>query len=35
MWNPVTVDSERDLQSVVPIGQTSIEIAVQQTLGEG
>jgi hypothetical protein len=35
MRNPVTVDSEWDRQSVVPIGQTSIEIAVQQALAEG
>jgi dTDP-glucose 4,6-dehydratase len=28
MRNPVTVDSERDLQRVVPIEQTSIEDAI-------
>ncbi|MFT4882778.1 MAG: hypothetical protein ACI8U4_000272 [Natronomonas sp.] len=35
MRNPVTVDPERDLQSVVPIEQTPVEVAVQQALAEG
>ncbi|MFQ3285804.1 NAD(P)H-binding protein [Natronomonas sp.] len=35
MRNPVTVDPERDLQSVVPIEQTSVEVAIQQALAEG
>ncbi|AXG07167.1 NAD-dependent epimerase/dehydratase family protein [Haloplanus rubicundus] len=35
MRNPVTVDPERDLQSVVPIEQTSVEVAVQQALADG
>ncbi|WP_257298461.1 NAD(P)H-binding protein [Haloarchaeobius sp. FL176] len=35
MRNPVTVDPDRDLQSVVPIEQTSVEVAVQQALAEG
>ncbi len=35
MRNPVTVDPERDLQSVVPIEQTSVETAVQRALAEG
>ncbi|WP_299263659.1 NAD(P)H-binding protein [Halorientalis sp.] len=35
MRNPVTVDSERDLQSVVPIEQTPVEVAVQQALAQG
>ncbi|MFC4408711.1 NAD(P)H-binding protein [Haloarchaeobius iranensis] len=35
MRNPVTVDPERDLQSVVPIEQTSVEAAVRQALAEG
>jgi len=34
MRNPVTVDPERDLQSVVPIEQTPVEVAVQQALAE-
>jgi uncharacterized protein YbjT (DUF2867 family) len=35
MRNPVTVDPERDLQSVVPIDQTPVEVAVQRALAEG
>jgi len=35
MRNPVTVDPERDLQLVVPIEQTPVEVAVQQALAEG
>jgi dTDP-glucose 4,6-dehydratase len=35
MRNPVTVDLERDLQSLVPIEQTSVEAAVQRALAEG
>ncbi|MEF8905770.1 MAG: NADH-binding protein, partial [Haloarculaceae archaeon] len=35
MRNPVTVDPERDLQSVVPIEQTPVEVAVQRALAEG
>ncbi|QHS18213.1 NAD(P)H-binding protein [Halopenitus persicus] len=35
MRNPVTVDPERDLQSVVPIERTPIEIAVRRALAEG
>ena len=35
MRNPVTVDPERDLQSVVPIEQTPVEVAVQQALADG
>jgi uncharacterized protein YbjT (DUF2867 family) len=35
MRNPVTVDPKRDLQSVVPIEQTPVEVAVQQALAEG
>jgi uncharacterized protein YbjT (DUF2867 family) len=35
MRNPVTVDPERDLQSVVPIEQTPVEVAIQQALAEG
>jgi uncharacterized protein YbjT (DUF2867 family) len=35
MRNPVTVDPELDLQSVVPIEQTSVEVAVQQALAQG
>jgi dTDP-glucose 4,6-dehydratase len=35
MRNPVTVDSERNLQSIVPIEQTSVETAVQQALANG
>lgn len=35
MRNPVTVDPERDLQSVVPIEQTPVKVAVQQALAEG
>jgi len=34
MRNPVTVDPQRDLQSVVPIEQTPVEVAVQQALAE-
>ncbi|MEZ3118153.1 NAD(P)H-binding protein [Halobaculum sp. MBLA0147] len=34
MRHPVTVDPERDLQSVVPIKQTSVETAVQRALAE-
>ncbi|WP_336001846.1 NAD(P)H-binding protein [Halorientalis halophila] len=32
MRNPVTVDPERDLQSVVPIEQTPVEVAVRRAL---
>jgi dTDP-glucose 4,6-dehydratase len=35
MRNPVTVDPERDLQSVVPIEQTPVKTAVQQALADG
>ena len=35
MRNPVTVDPSRDLQSVVPIEQTSVEVAVQRALADG
>ena len=35
MRNPVTVDPERDLQSVVPIEQTPVEVAVRQALADG
>jgi uncharacterized protein YbjT (DUF2867 family) len=35
MRNPVTVDPDRDLQSVVPIEQTPVKVAVQQALAEG
>ncbi|WP_096390313.1 NAD(P)H-binding protein [Halopenitus persicus] len=35
MRNPVTVDPERDLQSVVPIERTPIEIAIRRALAEG
>ena len=35
MRNPVTVDPDRDLQSVVPIDQTPVEVAVQRALAEG
>jgi dTDP-glucose 4,6-dehydratase len=35
MRNPVTVDPERDAQSLVPIEQTSVEAAVQRALAEG
>jgi dTDP-glucose 4,6-dehydratase len=35
MRNPVTVDPERDLQSVVPIDQTSVEEAVRRALADG
>ncbi|WP_251329415.1 NAD(P)H-binding protein [Haloplanus pelagicus] len=35
MRNPVTVDPERDLQSVVPIEQTPVQVAVQQALADG
>jgi hypothetical protein len=35
MRNPVTVDADRDLQSVVPIDQTPVEVAVQRALAEG
>ncbi len=35
MRNPVTVDPDRDLQSVVPIEQTPVETAVQQALANG
>jgi hypothetical protein len=31
----VTVDPSRDLQSVVPIEQTSVEVAVQRALADG
>ncbi|MFC6613569.1 NAD(P)H-binding protein [Halopenitus salinus] len=34
MRNPVTVDPERDLQSVVPIDQTPVEVAVRRALAE-
>jgi dTDP-glucose 4,6-dehydratase len=34
MRNPVTVDPERDLQSVVPIEQTRVKVAVQRALAE-
>jgi dTDP-glucose 4,6-dehydratase len=32
MRNPVTVDSSRDLQDVVPIEQTTVEDAVRRAL---
>ncbi|WP_297885897.1 NAD(P)H-binding protein [uncultured Halorubrum sp.] len=35
MRNPVTVDADRDLQSVVPIEQTSVETAVEDALADG
>ena len=35
MRNPVTVDPERDLQSVVPIEQTPVEVAIRRALAEG
>ncbi|WP_280538015.1 NAD(P)H-binding protein [Halopenitus sp. POP-27] len=35
MRNPVTVDPQRDLQSVVPIERTPVEIAVRRALAEG
>jgi dTDP-glucose 4,6-dehydratase len=35
MRNPVTVDPERDLQSVVPIEQTPVEVAIRKALAEG
>ena len=35
MRNPVTVSSERDLQSIVSIEQTSVETAVQRALADG
>jgi dTDP-glucose 4,6-dehydratase len=35
MRHPVTVDPDRELQSLVPIEQTSVEMAVQQALAEG
>ncbi len=35
MRNPVTVDPDRDLQSVVPIEQTPVEVAIQRALAEG
>jgi uncharacterized protein YbjT (DUF2867 family) len=35
MRNPVTVDPERDLQSVVPIDRTPVEEAVRRALAEG
>jgi dTDP-glucose 4,6-dehydratase len=34
MRNPVTVDPEMDLQTVVPIDQTPIEDAVRRSLAE-
>ena len=35
MRNPVTVDPERDIQSVVPIERTPVEEAVRRALAEG
>jgi uncharacterized protein YbjT (DUF2867 family) len=35
MRNPVTVDPERDLQSVTPIDQTPVEVAVRQARSKG
>jgi dTDP-glucose 4,6-dehydratase len=35
MRNPVTVDPERDLQSLVPIDQTPVEVAIRRALAEG
>ena len=34
MRNPVTVDPERDLQSVVPIERTPVEVAIRRALAE-
>ena len=34
MRNPVTVDPERDLQSLVPIEQTPVEVAIRRALAE-